>query len=172
MKQLPKRLATFVLAGFAIVGFCAFAAACSSSDNSTRRDTTTPDESPTTLDPNLFGPGLPSGPDGAPTAASCSATDTISWNAAVDHVNQKVTVIGPVYKVDESGSQTKIVMGSDQVGPGKRLDIVITGNALKQMQGDPQAIFSNSQICVNGVIQAVQGNLEIVVDQSKDIEQL
>ena len=103
---------------------------------------------------------------------SCSTKDAISWNAASDHLNTKVTVIGQVFDIQSSDQRLTLVMGSANVGPDKRLDIILTKNALDDYSGDPEQIFQDNQICVYGVIEDVQGHLQMVVDQAKDIELL
>jgi YD repeat-containing protein len=69
----------------------------------------------------------------------------------------------------EEGSETTIVIGSDNVEPAMRLDIVLTENAIADFERSPAEYFEDEQVCVIGVIQAVAGNLQIVINESEDI---
>jgi hypothetical protein len=137
-----------------------------------------PDASPQPLgEVDAPGPERPANEtdDRLPAAGgpSCSASESISWNAAVDHVGSQVTVIGPVYEVgDASGDQLTVTMGSSEVEPSRRLDVLLTANALNDIEGDARELFEGEEVCVFGDIESVDGNHQIVVNESEDLTRL
>ena len=161
--------------GFFALAMAVFVAACSEDDNGDEPDPQgTPEELDDTEDIDVIPPELPPEDTDGESALreSCSADEAISWNSAVDHVGNEIALIGPVYEVDASGSETSIVVGSDEVEPALRVEIVLTESALSELDGDPSELFSDAEICAVGVMQSVGGNLRMVVNEPDSLRRL
>lgn len=152
----------------------ALVSACTD-DERDRTDEITPDESAVPLeDREAFGPDAPpaDSDDAGADAPSCDATDSIAWTDAADHVGTEVSIVGPVARVASSGSEVSISLGE----PAAEMDpveVILTEEALAGIEGDAEQIFGQAgEICAVGVVQDVQGNLQIVVNESRDVQPL
>jgi hypothetical protein len=97
---------------------------------------------------------------------ACAPGERISWADAGRFVGTRRSVLGPIEeaRIDERGAH--LVMGS---GPGERVYIEVVPEALSQLVlGNPDA-FLNRTICVEAVVQRVEGRLTMIVSKPADL---
>ena len=137
----------------------------------TNDDDDAPDQSPIPIEtPEIIPPEPPAADtDDTPVITTCAAPEAISWIEAVDYVGSEQAVFGPVYSVEEGDGMATLTIGTDEVEPARRFDVVLTQNALADIAGDLNDLYPNDeQVCAIGVVQAVGGNIQIVVNEMED----
>jgi DNA/RNA endonuclease YhcR with UshA esterase domain len=105
-------------------------------------------------------------------ASSASCSVSISWDEAINHVGDTVTVQGPVitthYASTSNGSPTFLNVGLDYPDPD-RFTVVIWGESRDSFSTPPEDAYAGKTICVTGTVQKYQGVSEIIVSNPSAI---
>ena len=116
---------------------------------------------------DAFGPEAPADDTTPVDRTSCEQDERIAWTEARRYVNQKVAVIGAVTSVESGHDGATLTIGrtEDEIP----VTVFITENAVDRMPEAPGEMFGDNAVCVIGVLQAVDAEIQVVVDEPADI---
>ncbi len=108
-----------------------------------------------------------------PTTTTTMVREGISWEWALDHVGEKVTILGPVvdtaYAPSSNGSPTFLNIGRPYPDPG-RFQVVIWGEDRDRFPSPPEDMYYGQKIAVTGTVKNYKGVGEIIVRSPDQIE--
>ena len=111
-------------------------------------------------------------PSSSPVSPAYSG-DGFSWEVAIDHVGEKVTICGPVagthWASSSNGKPTFINVGKDYPA-SDRFVVLIWDDHRRAFPQPPEDYYQGKTICVTGLIQEYEGCAEIVISGPEQIK--
>ena len=99
--------------------------------------------------------------------------DELSWEDAIDHVGEIVTICGPVagtyWASSSNGKPTFINVGRDYPAPD-RFVVLIWDDYRSTFSQPPEEYFLGKMICVTGLIREYDGCAEVVISDPEQIK--
>jgi len=96
----------------------------------------------------------------------------ISWNDAITHIGETVTVCGPVmgsyFSKSSGGQPTFINIGREYPDP-ERFTIIIWGEDRANFPQSPDTLYLGETICASGKIKEYKGSAEMKVNNPSQI---
>lgn len=117
---------------------------------------------------DALGPESPDGNDGV-TVDSCNSPERVSWIDAVDHINTRIALVGPVTDIrqDDEG-RTELIVGQE-ANEAEPVALVLTQNFVGRSPAPPEELYGDETVCAIGVVQRIDGQLQIVLNRPTDI---
>ncbi len=78
--------------------------------------------------------------------------------AAADHLGQRITIVGQVVRVEETGSATRLFVADDS---GEAL-VYIWNNIIERIPDNKRLREVGTRVRITGMVQEYRGELEIV----------
>ena len=105
--------------------------------------------------------------------ATVIVPDGISWQNALAHVGESVTIVGPVagtaYARSSNGSPTFLNIGVDYPDNG-RFTVVIWDDDRGRFPSPPEDMYAGKNIAVTGVVKKYKGSAQIIVSSPDQIQ--
>tara|TARA_Y100001970_G_C14143367_1_gene808462 strand:+ start:426 stop:824 length:399 start_codon:yes stop_codon:yes gene_type:complete len=107
------------------------------------------------------------------TIGLCGETETINAAEAAKHIGEYKTVCGKVvstfYHKRGKGKQT--YLNIDKAYPNQIFTILIWGSNRKYFDGNPEEVYRDKDVCVDGKISSYKGGPpQIIVETSSSIK--